>query len=284
MVVLIFGFTGIIGKLVTVPALILVWYRLAIAVAAIAIYLRIRKTSLTTTLTLTKTSLAIGILVGLHWVFFFHAIKISSVSVTLICLASAPFMIAVLEPVVFRSTLRPHELLFSILNLAGIAIIYKFEVDQAMGIAYALLAALLSAIFTILNGRLIRSNDSSLISFYELIGALITLSIIAPVWHPISDAAWKLSSSDWFYLFILGTICTAFAYMASIHILKVISPFNAMLTVNLEPVYGILMAIAIFGNDEKMSPEFYLGAGIVLSTIYLNGAVNRKQYRKQSKG
>jgi len=260
LVVLIFGFTGILGRLITVPALILVWYRLVIAVIAIAVYLIVRKSSFKVDTRLTIYALLIGVSVGIHWVFFFHSIKISSISIALVCMASAPFIVAILEPLIYRRPFRKHELIFSILNLAGIAIIYNFEAKYITGILFGIGAAWLSGLFTVLNGHLVKENDASIISLYELAGAWIILSIIAPLTYPVTDPLWVLSTSDWLYLLILGTICTAFAYMASIHVMQVVSPFTALLTVNLEPIYGIILALLIFGNDETMSPGFYLGA------------------------
>jgi drug/metabolite transporter (DMT)-like permease len=276
LVVLIFGFTGILGKLITVPALVLVWYRLIIAVIAILIYLKVMTYRLKVDRKLTIKALSIGVLVGIHWVFFFHSIKVSSVSIALICLASGPFIIAIIEPILHRHRFRRHELVFSLVNLFGIAIIYNFESKYVLGILFGVLAAFLGGLFTILNGNLVKNNDASIISLYELIGAWITLSVIAPWVYPVTDSIWRLSGPDWFYLLLLGTICTAFAYMASIHVMRVVSPFTTLLTVNLEPIYGIILALVIFGSDETMSPGFYLGAVIVIITIYLNGFVNRK--------
>jgi drug/metabolite transporter (DMT)-like permease len=283
-VVLIFGFTGILGKLITVPALILVWYRLLIAFLTILIYLKLMTYRLKVDQKLMTKSLSIGILVGFHWVFFFHSIKVSSVSIALICLASGPFIIAIIEPIIHRHSFRRHELLFSLMNLVGIAIIYNFESKYISGILFGVLAAFLGGLFTILNGNLVKNNDASILSFYELFGAWITLSFVAPWVYPMSDSVWRLSGSDWFYLVLLGTICTAFAYIASIHVMRVVSPFTTLLTVNLEPIYGIILALIIFGNDETMSPGFYLGAVIVLTTIYLNGFVNRKINSSEIKG
>lgn len=258
------------------PALVLVWYRLIIAVIAILIYLKVMTYRLKVDRKLTIKALSIGVLVGIHWVFFFHSIKVSSVSIALICLASGPFIIAIIEPILHRHRFRRHELVFSLVNLFGIAIIYNFESKYVLGILFGVLAAFLGGLFTILNGNLVKNNDASIISLYELIGAWITLSVIAPWVYPVTDSIWRLSGPDWFYLLLLGTICTAFAYMASIHVMRVVSPFTTLLTVNLEPIYGIILALVIFGSDETMSPGFYLGAVIVIITIYLNGFVNRK--------
>lgn len=274
LVVLIFGFTAILGKLISVDAWMLVWYRLLIAVAGIGVYMLIRRRRFTLPPRAVIIIAATGLLIAAHWVLFFAAIKASNVSITLVCLSVAPLIVAFIEPLVFGRRVRQYEVVLSILVVMGLAFIFRIESGHRSGIILALSATLLSSIFVVINAVLVKQYNASVISFYELLGGLVGISLyLAGIgMHPWG---FSLSWQDLIYLLILGLLCTAFAYIAAIEVMKTLSPYTVMLTVNMEPVYGIILALLIFGESEIMRPGFYAGAGLILLTILGNAMLKR---------
>jgi drug/metabolite transporter (DMT)-like permease len=161
--------------------------------------------------------------------------------------------------------------------IGGLWTIFRFEAHYATGIALALLAAFSAALFTVINGRMIRTRGAGLISFYEMLGGTIGISIFFLFQEGVPEGLFQMQASDLLYLSILGLICTAFAFMASVHVMKVLSPFSVSLTVNMEPVYGILLAFLIFGEEEKMSLGFYLGTVLILLALFTDVWMKRKK-------
>ena len=274
--VLIFGFTAILGRLIQLDAHILVWYRLVIAITGITVYMMWRRRQFSTTLRGALTIGAAGLLISSHWVLFFSAVKTSNVSVTLVCLSVSPLLVAFIEPLVFKRRVRAYEVTFGILVVIGLWFIFRFESRYSQGILLALSAAALSSILAVVNARLIQRYNSSVISFYELIGGLIGLSIYLAT-TGLATRRIIPSLPDTGYLLILGIVCTAFAYIAFVEVMKVLSPYTVMLCVNLEPVYGIILALIIFGHTEYMTPGFYAGAGLILATILGDGLLKRRE-------
>lgn len=221
--------------------------------------------------------LGVGALIALHWIAFFGAIKASNVSVTLGCMASASLFTAFLEPLFFRKKLKTSEVLLGLMVIGGLWTIFRFEAHYATGIALALLAAFSAALFTVINGRMIRTRGAGLISFYEMLGGTIGISIFFLFQEGVPEGLFQMQGSDLFYLAILGLICTAFAFMASVHVMKVLSPFSVSLTINMEPVYGIVLAFLIFGEEEKMSLGFYLGTVLILLALFTDVWMKRKK-------
>ena len=274
--VLIFGFTAILGRLIRLEAHILVWYRLVIAITGIAVYMICRRQPFYTTLRGALIIGAVGLLISSHWVLFFSAIKASNVSVTLVCLSVSPLLVAFIEPLVFKRGIRPYEVAFGILVVIGLWFIFRFESRYSMGMLMALSSAALSSIFAVINARLILNYNSSIISFYELTGGLAGLTLYILV-VGVETNKFLPGTPDLVYLLILGIICTAFAYIAFVEVMKVLSPYTVMLCVNLEPVYGIILALIIFGHSEFMTPGFYAGAGMILATILGDGWLKRRE-------
>lgn len=266
--VLIWGFTGILGALIEVSALYLVWYRVLIASLALYLYFKFRKKSLKIPLKQAGVYLLNGGLVGLHWLLFFHSIKVSTVSVTLVCLSSVTLFTSVLEPIIKRKKISPAEVITGLLIILGIYLIFTFESDYTAGIIYGLACALIASIFSIINSQLMKTGSASTISLYEMTGAFLWISLFMLVTGNI-DHNLIVSQSDAMYLFFLGTICTAAAYVAGVAVMKELSAFTVALVTNLEPVYGIILAWIFFGDNEQMSSGFYFGAVIVLGAVFL---------------
>jgi len=269
-VVFIFGFTGILGKFIETDSDLLVWWRMLIAAVSIAIFAypagKIHKPIWINA----KTNLGVGFLIALHWVTFFQAIKISNVSVTLACLSAASLFTALLEPLIFKRKVDPAELIFGGMVVLGLVLIFSFETEYAAGIIMALCSAFVASLFTVINGRLIQKDNPYRISLVEMIGGVLGITIWLAFSGKIGATMIDIPASDWFWILILGIICTAFAFVASVKVMEELTPFTVSLTINLEPVYGIILAFFIFGSSEKMTFGFYIGTILILGALYLN--------------
>ncbi len=277
LLVFIWGFTGMLGALISIDAIPLVWYRMLLGTIFVVLYFIVKKKSIKVPPKALLKFLIGGILITTHWIFFFSAIKASNVSVALVAMSTGALFTSIVEPIFFKRRLIILELFFGLVVISGLYLIFNFESEYTLGIIYALIAAFLSAIFTVLNGLYIRDYDADVISVYQLFfGALfITIYIIVTKGFNFED--FSLTGSDFIYLIILSSICTAYAFIISIKIMKHLSPYTVMLTINLEPVYAIILALIIFGEKEKMSPQFYFGALIILITVVTNGILKNKK-------
>jgi len=275
--VFIWGFTAILGALISINAIPLVWYRMLIAAVLIFFYILIIKKPLKISLIAMVKFIIGGILIAVHWIFFFLAIKIANVSIALVAMSTGALFASLIEPFFFKRKLILIELLFGLIVISGLYLIFNVENEYTLGIIYALIASFLSALFTVLNGLYIKKHDAVLISFYQLIFGVIFITIFVLSTTGFKIENFTLNSMDILYLFILGSICTAYTFIVSVQIMKYLTPYTMMLTVNLEPVYGIILAVIIFGEKEKMSPQFYVGALIILITVIINGILKNKK-------
>jgi drug/metabolite transporter (DMT)-like permease len=278
--VFIAGFTAILGELITINAISLVWFRMGMAAILMFIYIKIRKIRLKVDFkSIVKFSIA-GIIIALHWITFFESIKQSTISIALAMFSTGAFFASLIEPLFYKRRVIWYEILFGLLVIIGVWIITSTEFKYVNGIILGILSALFLSTFAVINGKLVERNSATLISFYEFISGVIFISIFLALFRGGFDATFfSLSTNDWFYLFILASICTAYAFIAAVHVMKQISPYTVVLTFNLEPIYGIVLAIIFFPKAEKMSTEFYIGASLIISTVLLNGIL--KNARKQ---
>lgn len=266
--VFIWGFTSILGKLISISAVPLVWYRVLIAFVSLFIYFKVTKKSIRLTGQVFFQLIFIGALLGGHWILFFAAIKLSTVPVTLVCLSSITLFTAIFEPLINKTRISKLEILSGVLIISGITLIFKFESQYTKGILAALSSALLASIFPIMNSRLVKKYEPQIIGFYELIGAFFWTSLFLLFTGGFNNSL-LLKPSDLGYLVLLGSVCTALAYVAGVSVMRELSAFRVALITNLEPVYGIMLSLAIFGESDKMNLGFWVGAGIILSTIFL---------------
>lgn len=266
--VLVWGFTGILGNLITISATQLVWYRVMIAFLALFVYFRVTGQSLRDTSRNLRNFILTGALVGGHWVLFFESIKVSTVSVTLVCLSSVTLFTSLLEPLFYKRKISKIELITGLFVILGIYLIFKFETQYIKGIVLGLLCALMASLFSIANSKLVQQSDASKISFYEMIGAFCWISLFM-LFSGGFNTDLRLQTGDLLYLLLLGTVCTAGAYVAAVMVMKEISPFRVALASNLEPIYGIILAWLIFGEKEVMSLGFYTGAVMILGAVFL---------------
>ncbi|MBE7690330.1 DMT family transporter [Tenacibaculum piscium] len=276
LIVFIWGFTAILGALISIDSVPLVWYRMCLAVVFIVIYFLFRKISFKVDKKGLLKFAVSGVIIAVHWVTFFEAIKISNVSVALVTMSTGAFFAALIEPLFFKRKIAFTEIILGLLIIGGLYLIFNFESQYTLGIIYALISSFLSALFAVLNGLFIKKYDANIISFYQLLfGALgITLYLIFA--QKFTVQFFQITTNDWGYLILLSSICTAYAFIASVKVMKYITPYTVMLTINLEPVYAIILALFIFGEKEQMSPEFYYGAFIILIIVLLNGILKNK--------
>ncbi len=282
-IVFIWGFTAVLGALITLEAIPLVWYRMLLATGFVFLYLKIKKENLRFSMkTLGGFALA-GIIIALHWLTFFGAIKASNVSVTLAVISTGAFFTSLLEPLLYGRKIIWYEVFFGLLVMVGLYIIFNVEASYTLGIVLALISAFLSALFSVINGKFVLKHKASAISFYELLFGVIGISIYLAISGSFTTDFFSVSTHDWMYLAILASGCTAYAFIASIHVMKWISPYTVMLTINMEPVYGIILALLVLGDAEKMGSQFYYGAIIILLTVIANGIIKITQERKRKR-
>lgn len=280
-IVFIWGFTAVLGALITLEAIPLVWYRMLLATGIIFVFLKFRKEKLKFSLRTLGGFAVAGIIIALHWLTFFGAIKASNVSVTLAVLSTGAFFASILEPLIYGRKVIIYEVLFGLIVVVGLYIIFDVEASYTLGIVLALISAFLSALFSVINGKFVLKHKASAISFYELMFGVLGITIYLAISGKFDAEFFAISAHDWIYLIILASACTAYAFIASIHVMKWISPYTVMLTINMEPVYGIILALIVLGDSENMSPQFYYGAVIILLTVVANGIIKITQERKR---
>ena len=270
-IVLIFGFTAILGSLISIDSISLVWYRMAIAfLILLFISIFLKKNILLNRFLVLKMIFA-GILIALHWITFFKAIKLSNVSVTLSVLSLGAFLTSFLEPLLYKRKIIKYEVILGILVVIGMSLIFKSQYHFYEGIIYAFISVILSVVFALLNGKLISKSSALVISLYELFGGVILISLILLFQGKFQTNFFEISTSDAIWLIILGTICTAYAYVISVDVLKHLTPYSTMISINMEPIYGIILAIIILNENKYLSIDFYIGFAFIFISVILNG-------------
>ena len=280
--VFIWGFTSILGALISISAVQLVWYRVLIAFVSLFFYFKISKTVFKVSGKVFLQLFFTGALVGGHWILFFASIKLSTVPVTLVCLSSITLFTAIFEPLINRKRISKLEIVSGLLIISGICLIFKFETQYTKGIIMALISAVFASLFAIINARQVKKYEAPIIAFYELVGAFMWASL----YLLFTDGFGKeiaLKQSDLVYLMLLGTVCTSLAYVAGVSVMRQFSAFRVALITNLEPVYGILMSFVFFGDMNKMTTGFWIGALIILSTIFLHPVAQKQIYKRKSR-
>ena len=281
--VFIAGFTAILGEAISLSSIALVWHRMLIALVLTFLFLLYYRYNLKINLKdFFKFSLA-GIIIALHWITFFEAIEQSNISITLAMFSTGAFFASLIEPIFFKRKVRPVEIILGFIVICGVFIILQANISSFIGVLLGIISALLASLFSVLNGKLVQDNNPFLISFYEFSSGVIFILLYLTFSGNLIDLNIEIFFSyDYLYIFILGSICTAYAFIASIYILKFLSPYTLVLTYNLEPVYGILLAIFIFPETEKMEFSFYIGTLIIISTIIINSILKIKNTKKVS--
>jgi drug/metabolite transporter (DMT)-like permease len=286
-IVLLWGFTAILGKLISVPPVELVFWRTLLAAAGLAVLLLARKQPWRVPAGEALRMLGVGVLVAAHWITFFLAARLSSVSVCLAGMATLALWTSFLEPLILWRRIRLYEVGLGLLTMVGLYLVSQAEFDQMVGLLVAILSAGLSALFSVLNVKLVKRHAPLRLTFYEMSGACLSIALFFPVYsHYFTNGtglhlAWR--GFDWLWLLVLAGGCTVYAFSTSVELMKRLSAFVINLTINLEPVYGILLAVLIFGSQEKMSNGFYLGTLVILFSVLIHPVVEQWNKRRQRK-
>lgn len=282
-IVFIWGFTGILGKEIDLDSDFLVFWRMIIAAVATGIWAYFSKTSLRTHRKELLAFAGVGLFTAAHWICFFESIKVSNVSTALAVLSTTSFFVAIVGPLIRRTTFDWRELFLGILVIAGLVIIFKFEPDKTWGITLSLCAALFAAVFSSYNSNLVKAHEPIKIAFYEMligvlaVGAYLVIGSVHPENTRHLSDVFVMTGKDIVLLLILGVVATAFAFVRSIDVMKVLSPFTCALTINLEPVYTIAIALFLYGESEYMTPHFYIGAGLIMTTLFIEAYLRRRK-------
>jgi len=271
LIVFIWGFTAILGALISIQADALVWYRMLFAGVFLFLFILFKKQSFRIPIKEFFKLIFVGLLIAVHWIFFFKAIHVSNVSITLSVFSLGAFFTSILEPIFYGRKVLWYEVLFGLVIIAGLALILQVEINYFEGMMYALVSIIIGVLFTLMNGKLIEKHEPSVITFYEFLAGVFFISIYFLFDNKFTAEFFILTSNDWVLLFILSSVCTAYAFTASVKVMRKLSPYTIMLTTSLEPVYGIILAFFIIGGKEKMSVEFYIGAILIVITVILNG-------------
>ncbi|HEY1038793.1 MAG TPA: DMT family transporter [Bacteroidia bacterium] len=276
LIVFIWGWSPIFGKQISVEALQLVWFRMGITIIAIALYnVYIRQK-----IQLTGKQFALlfgtGAVIAFHWFCFYHAIKVSNVSVTLAAFATGTLFTSITEPIFYKRKILWYEMLFGLIIILAIAMIFQVETRYTLGIIFGVLAAATSSLFTVWNGLFVREIPSPVITLVELGGGFICLSLYLLFSGDFAPSFFQLPANDWWFLLLFSIVGTAFPFLASTNLLKKLSPFTITLTVNLETVYGIIFAYFIWRQSEQMTVEFYIATIIILLVIVLNAVLKTR--------
>ena len=279
-IVLVWGLTGILGREITLEPFLLVWWRVFIAVVSIAVIAVIaRQQVVAGTRDLVRFA-GVGLLTAAHWVCFFASIKYSKISVALVVLSTSAFFVSLIHPLLKREAPRRYEMALGLVVIAGIFLIFKFESEYTLGIVLSLMAAFLAALFSTLNARLVATYQPTQMAFWEMLFACAGLSVYLVITGDGHELFNLPSYRDFQLLLLLGVLCTGVAFIVSIRVMRVLSPFTCALAINMEPVYTILLALLLYGSDEQMSPQFYMGGLVIISTLFLDTWLKQRQLKK----
>ncbi len=283
-IVFLWGFSAILGKLITIPAVEMVFFRSILAATGMGIIMLASKGTFSVSRTDFIKLILIGFIVALHWVAFFGSARIANVSVSLVGFATNSLWAALLEPWLNRSRVKKFELLLGLVVLSGLYVIFSFDFQYKLGLFFGIVAGFTSALFSVFNSKMVRRIPAFTITFYEMIGVFIGITLFFPIYR-ISWAENQVlqlipSSMDWLYIALLAGVCSVYAYSTAVELMKKISVFVIQLSLNLEPLYGIVMAVIIFGSDEKMGLNFYIGTFIILAAVVLYPFLKKRHDRQ----
>ncbi len=282
LIVILWGFTAVLGLLITIPVVEMIFYRTFISAIALGFLVRLRKLNFgvdrVSFLKITST----GILFAAHWILFFLAARVANASVALVGFATTTFWTSLVEPIMTRKRIKGYEVFLGLMVVVGIYIIFQANLSYALGLSLGIGCAIIAAVFTVLNKMFIRTHHHYTITFYEMAGAAISILIFLPLYSlTITKGSIDLTPTllDWVYLLVLSLICTVFTVSTATKLMKKLSAYSINLVVNLEPVYGILLAVLVFGDSEKMSLNFYIGGMIIILSI-----IGYPMFRKRERG
>lgn len=279
-IVILLGFTGVLGKLIDCGSTVLVWYRMLIAFVFLIAYIYF-----TSNFKISKKNfiqiLGIGFVVAAHWLFFFESIKVSNVSVAVVCMGTSSLFSTFLEPLILKRKIKLRELVLSVVVLFAIGLALNADFSYVLGFIYGIIAAFLATLFTILNALYVNKVSSEKITLIEMLGGFLIISVYLLFSGEITFSDLNISTKDIVYLIILGGVCTSFAFVISVEVMKFLSPYNVIMAVNLEPVYSVLLALFIFGESENMNLSFYIGGILIIAAVSFDAYLKKNIKQKK---
>lgn len=283
LIIFMWGFTGILGKLIHQDSILIVWYRVLIATIALFLFVLLTRKSLSISNKKRIIPLiVVGMIVASHWLTFYYSIQLSTASLGILCLSTTTIHVAWLEPLVMKRKFSLIEFFFGLLVILGIYFISgDLNADETKALHIGLLSALLAAFFSVFNAKLAEDVPSYQISLIELLTGFLFLTIILLFTGRMNEDIFALSISDFLWLLFLGILCTSFAFLATIEVVKRLGVFTVALSINLEPVYTIILAIFLLKEHELVGPKFYLGAAIIVLVVVANALVKSKMNLKE---
>ncbi|MCC5924640.1 MAG: DMT family transporter [Crocinitomicaceae bacterium] len=285
-IIFIWGFTAILGKLISVEAFALVWYRVIIAfVSLFAFLLVLKKKWRITSLKNSYYILGIGVIVALHWLFFYLAIKVSTASLAIICLSTATLHVAWLEPIILKRKVLYSEFLLGIIIVTDILLItaQSTETSDLLGIFYGLIAALMAAMFSTFNAKMVQEETASSITLYEMFSATLVMTALLILFGDFNAKVLTINWQDFWLLMFLGVICTSVAFLVTVEITKFLGAFTVSLSINMEPIYTLGLAAVILQEHRELNWQFYVGATIIVLAVFVNAFIKQKRKRKLKK-
>lgn len=285
-ITLLWGFTAILGLLIEIPVVEMVFFRTLIA--AIGLYLIVVFRNLNFKIGKREIAkiTATGLIFAAHWILFFASARAANASVSLVGFATTTLWISLLEPLIAGSKFRGFELIIGLVVITGVYVIFQADLTLLLGLSLGISAAVLAGFFAVFNKIFVRKHDPFVITFYEMIGACLGTTLFFPVYLASLSKSGSLelspSFSDWIYIAILAIACTVYAYSISVKLMEKLTAYAVSLVVNLEPVYGIVLAILILGESEKMSLGFYAGSGIIIAAVFSYPVIIRRLKKKEN--
>ena len=280
-IVFLWGFTAILGMLISIPAVEMVFFRTLMAAVGMGFVIYFTAGVFRLSNTDYLKVIFSGFIVGAHWIAFFYSARIANVSVSLVGLATGSFWTAILEPLSNKKKISALEISLGIIVIVGLYVIFSFDFEYHLGLTFGVISGLSGSVYSVVNSRLVKRIPAITITFYQMMGATLVIALFFPFYKSFisTDGELHLNPSllDWFYLSILALVCSVYAYTAVIELMKKLSTFFIQLTMTLEPIYGIVMAVVIFGDREKMNTQFYIGTAVIISAVLFYPLFKKKQ-------
>jgi drug/metabolite transporter (DMT)-like permease len=280
LIILIWGFTGVIGKelgLLETTAVTIVFYRMLIGFISLFIVLRLLKHKIRITKKGLLATLGTGLIIAAHWITFFKAIQLSNISLALVFLSTTALFTSFIEPVILKRKFDIKESLMGVTIIVGIAVIANASSDYYIAIILALISALCAAFFSVINGKLVKDHDPKSITIFEMLGGFVGVAMFFALSGELNATNLTIDLEQFGYLFVLGSVCTAFAFLVGVELSKHLPIFTMNITINLEPIYAVILGLIFYPKTEVMPPGFYLGATIILGTIFVNSILKRRK-------
>ncbi len=275
-IVFIWGFSGVLGALISISAIGLVWWRVLLATIIFLLLALYKKINLKISRRKIIIMLITGVIIATHWLLFFQAIKESNVSITLAAFSSASFFMSFLEPIFYKRKIIVYEVLFGVIVMAVLFLLFKLDPKYYLGIIYAVLAALLSGVFSLLNGKLIKETNVLQMAVYEFLAASTFLFLFLVFTQNLNEELIQFKKWDLLWIIILCVVCTIYPFISVNKLMRKISPYTVVLSVNMEPIYAIILAFFFLNEGQLLNKYFYLGAAIIFITVLLNGVLKNK--------